>query len=396
MSSDSKSVRNGSARRRLLFRLALALGLLALTLSAAEFGARTILGADFVSGQLRSKTWKVCGQYDAQLGWVNAPGSYARVRDREIDYTARINSSGYRDPERSPTPADGVQRVLVLGDSVTWGWGVDDGRRYSDLLEDWFGGAVEFINMAVPGYGTDQQFWTLSERALAFEPDAVLLCLIINDLFEVTNDRVYGMAKPRFVHTASGAWEIENRPVPDVQGTWRRAATTSWRRLLGSSAALDWLVLGRAPAVDVLSAAERNYKLPKPKDLQRVTEACDRLTDVESVTHMLLGRIQALCAREQLPLLVFNVAHKHDQYLYEPRFPRPEIEDEAGFKTYLNERLEQAAATIGFETVSLDAAMLRAVGEGHRLHCGDGHLNEYGNEVVARALEPAVRRLLQY
>ena len=92
--SDSERSGRGPAFRRLFARLALTLGLFAAALALLEGAARVIMGSEFVAGELRSKTWKVCGRYDPLMGWVNAPGVLARVRDGEIDYTLRINSSG--------------------------------------------------------------------------------------------------------------------------------------------------------------------------------------------------------------------------------------------------------------------------------------------------------------
>jgi len=377
-----------------LFRLGLAAFTTIALVAFLEFGSRQILGERYAPGVMRSETWKVCGQYDRDNGWINLPGARAHIRDGEIDYRVRINSLGWRDPERTLAKPPGVRRVVLLGDSVTWGWGVDNGERYSDILERWLGEKVELINLAVPGYGTDQQYWTLSERGIAYEPDAVVLCMIFNDLLEVENDRYYGMAKGRFVR-AGEAWVVENRPVPDTQGAVRRQLVQRWRQLVSDSALLTWLVHGRTVEEPVQVAANMIYREPKPKWLEQIREMAGRVSDPSSVQYMLLAKVQRLCEERGLPLLVFSIAHKHDQYLYEPRFPRPEIDDPATFMNVLTRNLNQAAAEIGIEMISLDAAMLRATGEGQRLHCGDGHLNRLGNELVAKHLEPVLRRMLE-
>ena len=54
----------------------------------------------------------------------------------------------------------------------------------------------------------------------------------------------------------------------------------------------------------------------------------------------------------------------------------------------------RAGEVLGFETLSVDQALAEAMVDGEPLHCGDGHLNERGNEVVARALAPELRRIL--
>ena len=186
--------------RRVARGAAIALAMLAVLTALLETGARVALGDDFVQGERRARTWKVCGRYDPELGWSNHPGVRARIHaDDLIDYRVRINSLGFRDPERSLDPPPGVRRVLLLGDSVSWGWGVDDGERFSDLIEAELGPGVEVINLAVPGYGTDHHLWTLEHNGFAFQPDLVLLGMVLNDLVEARQDEMYGMAKPQFV-----------------------------------------------------------------------------------------------------------------------------------------------------------------------------------------------------
>lgn len=87
-----------------------------------------------------------------------------------------------------PKPAD-VYRVVVLGDSVPFGWGVaeDDPfpRRLETLLQQRprrDGRRYEVVNAGSPGWDlTDEYFW-LRDEGLAFAPDLVLHCIINNDV----------------------------------------------------------------------------------------------------------------------------------------------------------------------------------------------------------------------
>ncbi len=380
-------------RRRLVARLGLSLAVFLLLLLAGEAACRLLLRGEFVPGELRSSSWKVCGRHDPARGWSNLPGARARIEKGEIDYRVRINSSGWRDPERTPAPGAGVRRAILLGDSVAWGWGTDDGQRFSDVLERKLGPEVEVLNLAVPGYGTDQQYWTLLEEGFGYAPGAVLVCLVFNDIYNVESDEMYGMKKPRFVRDSSD-WRVEHRPVPDRRNPWKRRATELWRRAVSHSALLTWILHVRSPPAGEPPAEQRQFEPMEERHVRQVQERCDELVKEGSLMRALLERIDQACEERGVQLLVFSVAHHHDEYLYEPRAPRPPIEDEAGFVSYLAQRLARAGRELGFETVSVDAAMLQAVGRGERLHCGDGHLNVRGNEVVADVLEPRLRELL--
>ena len=62
------------------------------------------------------------------------PGADLRLREpREVRY--RINADGFRDRIRSRPKPDGVFRILALGDSVTFGYGVEEDETYPMRLE---------------------------------------------------------------------------------------------------------------------------------------------------------------------------------------------------------------------------------------------------------------------
>jgi lysophospholipase L1-like esterase len=101
------------------------------------------------------------------------------------EYPGTANRLGYRDRDHPLDKPPGTYRIVVLGDSVAAGWGVE---RIEDvfpaLLEDALdrpGRAVEVLNFAVTGYNTAQEVETLAARALAYEPDLVLLAYCLND-----------------------------------------------------------------------------------------------------------------------------------------------------------------------------------------------------------------------
>ena len=49
---------------------------------------------------------------------------------------------------------------------------------------------------------------------------------------------------------------------------------------------------------------------------------------------------------------------------------------------------------LGFPVLDLDARMFEATGNGERLHCGDGHLNAAGNQLVADTIGPKLKTWL--
>lgn len=94
------------------------------------------------------------------------------------------NSDGFRDREFSVEKPEDTYRILVLGDSFTWGIGLDVDETIPKLLEQDLSedGSVEVINAAVPGHNTVQQLMDLRQKGIRYEPDLVLLVYNLNDI----------------------------------------------------------------------------------------------------------------------------------------------------------------------------------------------------------------------
>lgn len=93
------------------------------------------------------------------------------------------NHQGFRMPrDIKPEKPEGTRRLVLLGDSITFGWGVQVGDTFASRLPTELGDPhLEVINTGVGNYGTVQEVATFENVALAYQPDAVVLCYFIND-----------------------------------------------------------------------------------------------------------------------------------------------------------------------------------------------------------------------
>jgi lysophospholipase L1-like esterase len=110
-----------------------------------------------------------------------------RFRGRALGGEVTVNSFGLRGREVSLAAPDGTTRIAVLGDSWAFGWGVDQDEvvtsQLQQMLERSAGDAAfEVLNFAVYGYNLQQQEAVLVDKAIAFDPDLVILAFNINDL----------------------------------------------------------------------------------------------------------------------------------------------------------------------------------------------------------------------
>ena len=94
----------------------------------------------------------------------------------------RTNALGFREREIGIKTA-GRFRIAIVGDSFTWGQGIEERERFSNVLEASLGPSYEVLNFGIPGNNLPEHVQVL-EQALKVLPDFVLLQLYIND-FEV-------------------------------------------------------------------------------------------------------------------------------------------------------------------------------------------------------------------
>lgn len=180
-----------------LRELALLVISLSIALVAAELAFRAFL--PLASRRSRYARLRHVIQYnprfvreDPELGWVMHPGLDLRFENPEeggFSTRIRTNTAGFRDDE----PSLRAPRLLVLGDSFAFGWGVEESEALPARLEAALG--IPTLNLGVSGYGTVQELLLFRRMAARFPlaGATVLLVTFFNDLednlrtgFEVT------------------------------------------------------------------------------------------------------------------------------------------------------------------------------------------------------------------
>ena len=92
-----------------------------------------------------------------------------------------LNAKGYRDTEHAVSKPSGRFRILILGDSMTFGWGIADKEIYPKLLADLAGPSVEVISLAQNGWSTADELTALEREGLNYQPDLVVIGAVTND-----------------------------------------------------------------------------------------------------------------------------------------------------------------------------------------------------------------------
>jgi len=97
-----------------------------------------------------------------------------------------VNSAGFRGREFSIEKSQDVYRIVMLGDSITFGAGVAQNETVPYFLEQLLSSrhdqtSYEVYNLGIAGYNTGQELATLREVGLKYQPDLVVLNICLND-----------------------------------------------------------------------------------------------------------------------------------------------------------------------------------------------------------------------
>lgn len=127
---------------------------------------------------------------DPWIGWKLPPGTEIRSAPSHGDFeiTYRANRLGFRaGPWDDALAADasagdpGARRIVFLGDSFTFGVGVEPEETLVHRVGRALPGAVA-LNFGMSGFGIDQMWLTLRHYAAPTEPDLVVLSFVLDDL----------------------------------------------------------------------------------------------------------------------------------------------------------------------------------------------------------------------
>jgi hypothetical protein len=134
---------------------------------------------------------------DPQTGWRNAPNLQTTlINAAGEEWSIRTDENGER---LIPLNSGAGRRILILGDSLSFGEGIDIKDRF-DVRMLSFLPATRVINTGTMGYGTDQEYAVFRNWKQLLEPgDTVLILLNESDYFDVLRRRFVGRAKPYVV-----------------------------------------------------------------------------------------------------------------------------------------------------------------------------------------------------
>lgn len=362
-------------------RLGVLLASSLLVFALAEIGLRA-WGYDPIGRIAAGNQFMIEEAEDPELMYRFAANSEGEMWGSRI----KINSGGFRDREVPVAKPPGRLRALALGDSVTFGSGLEVSERWSDFLEGFwrlFHLDAEVFNLGVPGYDVAQEVLFLERKGLAYDPDQVILCFCINDL-ETTSFNYETIATlKRF-----------------------RGGLLSWSR------AAQWVTLA-------LDRTRQFGEMGRIRDAERIQAASVRITPDPELDRLIAALHAAVASAEEVEeprdgryrerLQLFTELGRLQ--LVRNAFERlAELAEERGFgvtifiSPVLYEGLDAAgwriaydivghlAESCGFRFVDVYPAVKEEPLESYQIKPTDFiHANAQANKVMARVLAQATR-----
>jgi lysophospholipase L1-like esterase len=193
---------------------------------------------------------------DPNIGHEHRPNTSARLMGVDV----ATNSAKLRDREFPLEKPIGSIRILMLGDSITFGWGVEATDSVTQQLESEFSNRfpkreIDVINAGVGNYNTVMEVsWFLS-KGITYEPDIVVLNYFVNDA-ELTPARRGGVLRESsaaYVFLASRFDTVRRRY---IGGDW-----LNYYRALYASDAPGWALTQESIRALAKVCQERNIKL---------------------------------------------------------------------------------------------------------------------------------------
>ena len=365
-----------------LFRLATVLGALVVGFLVAEGAVRLFPG--LLNEKLQHAAFS---RFDTLPGGIFQFEGITRSRFMRADHRTRAYSHGYfwthetdRHGYRNPAGIDD-HRVLLLGDSIVYGHGVESDETTAHFLRTDHG--VAAYDMSAQGQCIYDHYLALRLLLEEFRPETVLLFVYVNDINDLAS---LGRAQggPEFPEIASFDYELLRDRIERLR-IFREPLLT---RIAFSSAIvrLTAKTRGWRPVRPPESKPPRDWRpqpvrVPhnRPKSVNAAGAVLDdsRFAPIESYYDSILADVDQRCDRLGVRLVVVHLVPPSDK----------EWRGRDRAQVKLQRSLEVICSRQGLELVDT-----REFFEGHTdwILPSDGHLNPEGNREFAEFLSREV------
>ena len=286
----------------------------------------------------------------------------SKVNDSDIELEIVHNEQGLREAPWKPLASK--EAILCMGGSHTWGGGVTQEQRYTDLLGRRTG--CQVVNMGHCSLGTDQIALTILQRTKKYNPQIIVVEQYPWAVVRLLRNCLRGgLIKPYFFLDNNG--ELKLKKVP-----WM-ARFVLCRKLIG------WFYAYKKELSEFRGGInlEEDYDpLADPMFLYWKINHYDYLY---ALLEKIILVIRNYCLQNKIRLL-FSLGAIHQQ------FKGPSRSQLVDYNLPRN-RLKKILKKTGVPYVDMTDVMLKEHTESDPVIFNDGHINAKGHDVFATALQ---------
>ena len=297
--------------------------------------------------------------YDKDIGLIHIPnlkGSEYRPHNYDIKFTN--GDDGFRVTHKGELPDFVNKKIMFIGDSFTYGKGVNDHETFAyELQQALIRDSVEIINAGVEGRGTDHALRSYQFYKDKYQPNTVIYFAHYNDLADNVRDEYYNVINDSTL--APKSFE---------------KLTGGTKEKLQKSKVYNWLI-SHSHFFSLLKAVL--VKLLIPDQIVTYEGAID-MDRAKYLTSIYIEQLRKEVEADGRKFLVYYIPSNHD---IDARVKGGQTEQEAFFDNYFRDK------DIEFYNLSVDFIDSGETNILKHFYLLEGHWNPNGHQLVAEKLK---------
>ncbi len=349
-------------------------------------------------------------QYDD--GMVLPPFTRIQIKTIEYSYQVYVNNFGFRDSESNAEKSP-QYRILAIGDSFTYGWGVEIGQTWPKVLEKILndqGRKIEVDDLGKPGAGP-RDYADIAEKAIpVLKPDLVIIGMLQGDDLAQAQPGEASAPEPgnrtvrhilarclrrTFPYTSSLIAKKFMPVIPsrELHNAWKKQAAQTLAQFNPEQKARfqaldyqikEWFAAGELnPAVIYIAVSNPDYFL----ELEDLASAKTREHIAEMAKQ--LDRIKKVADQNGARVIVVSVPQR--VYISPADFETPirfgfNLDPKMLSSDAMDQAIKMAADQAGLEFWQVTPQFRSASKTSHLFFPLDGHFNPQGHALFAELL----------
>ncbi|MDY7035254.1 MAG: hypothetical protein SV375_03685, partial [Thermodesulfobacteriota bacterium] len=237
---------------------------------------------------------------DPYLGWRGLANFSGVFIKEDFNAFISINEKGYRKKASNTIPLPDAIKIIFLGDSFAWGWGVRQGEIFSDFLQDQLGKKYNVISLGVNTFGTVQETIQLKREVVPLRPDYVGLMVYGNDFRDNLDSR--NNNRP-YCDVEGDRVILKNLPIENPIGSMYRSFTRMSYALTHLRYYHNYLIEYKKLITNFLK--KKKYKISQDNKKPKYKNALN--PDAILVFKHYIGLINKICLENRIKLFIIYI-----------------------------------------------------------------------------------------